>query len=108
MNVDPNESGKARISTIPKPLSNLAWIVILVSLGGISLFPLADFGNRNFAYYLGRIGHYVSFGSPVLLILLVSLLWRGYRKGLPTNKAAWLQLGLLSLLTLSLAVAYGT
>ena len=108
MNGDPEESAKSQILIIPKPLSILAWIVISISVGGIRLFPLADFGNRNAVYYLTRIGHYVSFGSPALLILFASLSWLGYRKGLPINKALWLQLGLLSFLTFSLAVAYGT
>jgi hypothetical protein len=106
MNVDQGQSAAANGLPIPKPLSVLAWIVILISLVGIGCFPYVDFQNRNFAYYLCMIGNYMSFGSPVFLILFVALLWRGYRKGFPIPKALWLQLGLLLILALSLGVAH--
>jgi hypothetical protein len=89
---------------IPKPWSILTWIVIVMSVIGISSFKFTDFENRNFAYYLGRIGNYASYASPVMAILFVVYLWHAYRKGFPIAKTAWLQLGVLLLLTLSLAV----
>jgi hypothetical protein len=93
-------------SLIPKPLSNLTWMIISISCLGISSFPYADFRNRNFIYYLNTIGHYLSFGSPILLILFAVYLLHGFRKRLPIPKTVWIQLGLLLLLALSLGFAY--
>jgi hypothetical protein len=93
---------------IPRSLAILIWVMIITSVVGIVSFPLADFRNRNFAYYLNWIGHYESYGCPVLLLLLVAFLWRGYRKGLRITKTVWLQFGVLLIVTLSLGIAlYG-
>jgi hypothetical protein len=91
---------------MPKPLVILVWMVIAVSVIGISSFRFADFRNHNFAYYLCRSGNYTSYVSPGLAILLVAFLWRGYRKGLPVPKSVWVQLGILLFLTLLVGVVF--
>lgn len=100
-----NADHTAKVTAIPQSISILVGIWIVATLAGIMSFPAADFQNRNFAYYLCMTGNRMSYASPVLLILLIVLLWRGYRKGLPIPKVLWLQLAGLIYLIFSLGIA---